>query len=467
MNTQVIGYIGENGARDIRIPIAHLLEKWPGMTPTLCMVPVGASDTDAYLLDADLDGADLVWHVSAADTVSAGTTKATIRLVDASGRIALDEPFQVIISENIHPGGQPPVAVVPWVDKLEALAERASAAATNADAAAGRANEAAGKWDESSAEKLVQRIDSLVGSDPQTVKNSDMLGSKPSSYYLPVVQLLGNAYWKYPEKIINHRGIKSGDVIPTWAYFFDRWKSRSGQLTVTFDDNDGVIANGLDGYFYQITERKYSGESYTAAVAFADGEILVCSGNDQSYAGSPILLATAGNVTGERVHIYRDTAERIETMFYTGNRRVLWLLLTPGTYTAETLPLVVPRPYAVELLACGVADKGTPFFEADALTLEEIKASTDLSGKIPQAEAAKMLAQSISQGRFDSAYNLTQTGVSVPEQWGAVVRLSGENWGTNFISDSYFLCVTSGGDLYTGNQVNGATNITWRRVSVG
>lgn len=226
------------------------------------------------------------------------------------------------------------------IGDIMASAKEAQAAASAANTAAERANAGAER-----AEQLQIDASGLAG-------DSNKLDGKPPSYYLPVVQLLDNAYWKYHEKIIDQRGIKSEDVIPTWAYFFDRWKSRSGQLTVTFDDNDGVIVNGLDGYFYQITERKYSGESYTTAVAFADGEILVCSGNDQSYAGSPILLATAGNVTGERVHIYRDTAERLETIFYTGNRRVLWLLLTPGTYTAATLPLVVPRPYAVELAEC-------------------------------------------------------------------------------------------------------------------
>lgn len=98
-----------------------------------------------------------------------------------------------------------------------------------------------------------------------------------------------------------------------------------------------------------------------------------------------------------------------------------------------------------------------------ALTLEEIKASTDLTGKIPDAAAVNTLNDNLCQGKFDSAYNLQQTGVTVPATWGAVVRISGQNWGPVFISDSYFLCITSGGEIYSGLQVNGATDITWVR----
>ena len=102
-----------------------------------------------------------------------------------------------------------------------------------------------------------------------------------------------------------------------------------------------------------------------------------------------------------------------------------------------------------------------------ALSLEEIKASTDLTGKIPDAAAMKTIAGSVNQAKFDSAYNLQQLGITVPETWGSVLRLSGQNWGTTFVSDSYFLCISSGGDLYVGTQVNGTNDITWKRLAVG
>ena len=137
MGAVFIGYRGENAVREIKIPVSHLTSEFPGMTVCMSMVPVGGSDDDAYLLDTTLEGDHLIWHVQAADVVASGTTKAAVRLVDGSGRVALDHPFEVFISSNIGASGEMPDVYIPWIDRLAAAAARAEEAAERADEAAG------------------------------------------------------------------------------------------------------------------------------------------------------------------------------------------------------------------------------------------------------------------------------------------------------------------------------------------
>lgn len=135
MGAVFIGYRGENAVREIKIPVSHLTSEFPGMTVCMSMVPVGGSDDDAYLLDTTLDGDNLIWHVHAADVMASGTTKAAVRLVDGSGRVALDHPFEVFISANIGASGEMPEVYIPWIDRLAAAAARAEEAADGIDGA--------------------------------------------------------------------------------------------------------------------------------------------------------------------------------------------------------------------------------------------------------------------------------------------------------------------------------------------
>lgn len=102
-----------------------------------------------------------------------------------------------------------------------------------------------------------------------------------------------------------------------------------------------------------------------------------------------------------------------------------------------------------------------------ALTLEEIKASTDLTGKIPDADAVKTIAVNLGDTKSSALYYLQQTGVTTPETYGGVMRLKGKNWGTTFVDDSYFFAITATGKPYVGMQINGATDITWTRITTG
>lgn len=104
---------------------------------------------------------------------------------------------------------------------------------------------------------------------------------------------------------------------------------------------------------------------------------------------------------------------------------------------------------------------------SDALTLEEIKASTDLTGKIPDAASLKTMSDLIGTGKFGSLYDLKQNGITTPETWGGVIRVSGKNWGSTFVSDTYFFAITASGKPYVGVQTNGATDVTWTKITTG
>lgn len=100
--------------------------------------------------------------------------------------------------------------------------------------------------------------------------------------------------------------------------------------------------------------------------------------------------------------------------------------------------------------------------QSDALTLEEILASTDLANKVASAEAVKSIKYDVGSlkqsGFYSEKYN---NGNTMPADYGGFVRISGNSWPKSFIKDSYYLGVASDGTAYSGTQINGATQITW------
>lgn len=100
--------------------------------------------------------------------------------------------------------------------------------------------------------------------------------------------------------------------------------------------------------------------------------------------------------------------------------------------------------------------------QSDALTLEEILASTDLTNKVASAEAVKSIKYDVGSlkqsGFYSEKYN---NGNTMPADYGGFVRISGNSWPKSFIKDTYYLGVASDGTAYSGTQINGATQITW------
>lgn len=102
--------------------------------------------------------------------------------------------------------------------------------------------------------------------------------------------------------------------------------------------------------------------------------------------------------------------------------------------------------------------------QSDALTLEEILASTDLTNKVAGAEAVKTIKSdvwSLKQGGF---YTEKNKGNTMPADYGGFIRITGSSWPGSFVSDTYYLGVASDGTAYSGTQINGNKQVTWKAL---
>jgi hypothetical protein len=102
--------------------------------------------------------------------------------------------------------------------------------------------------------------------------------------------------------------------------------------------------------------------------------------------------------------------------------------------------------------------------QSDALTLEEIMASTDLSKKVASAEAVKSIKNAIGSIKSGSFYAEKSKGNTVPVDYGCFIRLSGGSWPGSFYSDTYYVGVGAGSEAFLGVQINGAKQITWVKI---
>ena len=102
--------------------------------------------------------------------------------------------------------------------------------------------------------------------------------------------------------------------------------------------------------------------------------------------------------------------------------------------------------------------------QSDALTLEEIMESTDLSKKVASAEAVKSIKNAIGSIKSGSFYAEKSKGNTVPVDYGGFIRLSGGSWPGSFYSDTYYVGVGAGSEAFLGVQINGAKQITWVKI---
>lgn len=102
--------------------------------------------------------------------------------------------------------------------------------------------------------------------------------------------------------------------------------------------------------------------------------------------------------------------------------------------------------------------------QSDALTLEEIMASTDLSKKVASAEAVKSIKNAIGSIKSGSFYAEKSKGNTVPVDYGGFIRLSGGSWPGSFYSDTYYVGVGADSEAFFGVQINGAKQITWVKI---
>ena len=140
-------------------------------------------------------------------------------------------------------------------------------------------------------------------------------------------------------------------------------------------------------------------------------------------------------------------------------------------YTAQTLDEVQKAQARENIGAADAAmvsqlksDVDAKINQSDALTLEEIMASTDLSKKVASAEAVKSIKNAIGSIKSGSFYAEKSKGNTVPVDYGGFIRLSGGSWPGSFYSDTYYVGVGAGSEAFLGVQINGAKQITWVKI---
>ncbi len=102
--------------------------------------------------------------------------------------------------------------------------------------------------------------------------------------------------------------------------------------------------------------------------------------------------------------------------------------------------------------------------QSDALTLEEIMASTDLSKKVASAEAVKSIKNNVGSIKSGGFYSEKTKGNTMPADYGGFIRISGGSWPGNYYSDTYYVGVSSSSNAFLGIQINGAKQITWVQI---
>ena len=102
--------------------------------------------------------------------------------------------------------------------------------------------------------------------------------------------------------------------------------------------------------------------------------------------------------------------------------------------------------------------------QSDALTLEEIMASTDLSKKVASAEAVKSIKNNVGSIKSGGFYSEKTKGNTMPADYGGFIRISGGSWPGSYYSDTYYVGVGAGSEAFLGVQINGAKQITWVKI---
>ena len=102
--------------------------------------------------------------------------------------------------------------------------------------------------------------------------------------------------------------------------------------------------------------------------------------------------------------------------------------------------------------------------QSDALTLEEIMASTDLSKKVASAEAVKSIKNNVGSIKSGGFYSEKTKGNTMPADYGGFIRISGKSWPGSYYSDTYYVGVSSSSEAFLGIQINGAKQITWVQI---
>ena len=402
------------------------------------------------------------------------TTGEKMTLFLFAGRIESEGDGEIVDEEDTLPSVEELIAMIEEIDRAIAGAntarDGANAAATRADAAAAealKAAENAGRAEKAANDAAYEANAAADAADEAAVGASAWAKATMEAETLPE----GSKPTISVEKNVN-----GGNVIRVGIPAGKTGKAGETGATpqITFEVETGAAGTDVK------VEQSGTAEEPHIKLTIPRGDTGAVEGVDY-YEGDPAPLGTAnpgtsnGLARGNHVHPMPNADD-------VGARPANWMptaadvgALGKNETAANAASLngksadqyALKTDTAADSEKLGGVEASEYVLHSAALSLEEIKASTDLTGKIPDAAAMKTIAGSVNQAKFDSAYNLQQLGITVPETWGSVLRLSGQNWGTTFVSDSYFLCISSGGDLYVGTQINGTNDITWKRLAVG
>ena len=94
-----IGRETENGVTDIRIDCTDWLERWPGMVVAAIFCPPGGTP---YIVDAEMSGNSLVWHVRDTDTATPGVGQLELT-GEADGKRKLSALVDVQVARRRRP----------------------------------------------------------------------------------------------------------------------------------------------------------------------------------------------------------------------------------------------------------------------------------------------------------------------------------------------------------------------------
>lgn len=176
----------------------------------------------------------------------------------------------------------------------------------------------------------------------------------------------------------------------------------------------------------------------------------VTSVNDQTGAvnifNAPISAATAASVTA------LQNSVNVNKVAYTDALTLEEILattdLTHKVAGAESVKTVNTNKVAY----------------TDALTLEEIQASTDLTNKVASAQAIKTIKSNITSLKTGGFYDEQHNGNTMPSSYGGFVRMRGYSWPGSYTDDTYYIGIDADGVTYSGIQINGAKQITWKTL---
>lgn len=125
----VIGYEGENNAREIRLGIGKWRQAWPTAVPRMVIEREtdGEGGKESYIAVTEMDGDTMVWKVKSFDLAKPGWMKMWVVFVDEGEEIVgMTPPTQINVLDgpDMIDGDTPPEIAPPWMVEVIAAANR-------------------------------------------------------------------------------------------------------------------------------------------------------------------------------------------------------------------------------------------------------------------------------------------------------------------------------------------------------